>query len=863
MRDIIRKKQGVKMPLNGEDQLFFDFQTTWNLERVKNMKLDEYIKTGSTETFHYWLEEKMSVFGSIKGHFGGLSKLKFCICDCDKELGINRDLKYSSDQKYVWIKKYNPLNNDQNTAFETIRTRIIRVIEASQKNDLDAIENIDLEHVLKWKIAFHYQDINNIKIVDIFAQYALDYIKEKILNNLEMTTATMHHQLLGDKRYTLSTMRDEKAIPLWDECLAYTGYCDFRKKLKQYNETSNNLESAIQMHTKQDRKFYVLKNKKNIIAISVPLDKNKEEGSQYSWDAQNFIDYVIHEKLPHHNYYAIPIFHHIIKMYQKFNVFKKFAKKYHLEDNKSEKEGIVAEECSMTIIPPNQILYGPPGTGKTYHTINKALEILAKVDQSIDEAQKKEILEILENLNSNSPSPEKRQRAKEIFDDFKNKEQIEFITFHQSYGYEEFVEGIKPIPTEDLTDMRYETQDGVFKTICKNAIKNLKDSKKSKKEFKEDNDLHNQLVNFLDFCIENQKPISKAQGGSFCIQEYNDKRIYVTTDNTKKAIVLDLGRLEKILAVKADFDNATTMFENVLGLKNQQQATYYFRLYKEFVDFKSQNLISQEYSDEENILKSYILIIDEINRGNISKIFGELITLIEPSKRVGEKEELKVLLPYSGCDKTLNKDEKLFGVPNNLYIIGTMNTADRSITNIDTALRRRFEFVEMMPDPSKLNNNMEGINLKEILKAINERIEYLCGREKTIGHAYLLDVKNLNDLKERFQNKIIPLLQEYFYNDYEAIQAVLNDNGMIRLKDSKSGKQDFLAMGKFKTFVNDRGLDEKKVFEITPKDATDKDNRKVWDNPSTYTKIYGVDGDNKTQPNDDELDTPSESNNNQ
>ncbi|EPS5759067.1 McrB family protein, partial [Campylobacter coli] len=191
---------------------------------------------------------------------------------------------------------------------------------------------------------------------------------------------------------------------------------------------------------------------------------------------------------------------------------------------------------------------------------------------------------------------------------------------------------------------------------------------------------------------------------------------------------------------------------------------------------KTQGLKDYQEKDEK-INLPYIIIIDEINRGNISKIFGELITLIEPSKRIGEKEELKVRLPYSG-------DE--FGVPKNVYILGTMNTADRSITSLDTALRRRFEFIEMMPDVGKLSNNCEGVDLQKLLEVINARIEYLLDREKTIGHAFFIGVENLEDLKKVFQNKIIPLLQEYFYNDYALINAVLNDNGILEKQDINS-----------------------------------------------------------------------------
>ncbi|EHM4473219.1 AAA family ATPase [Campylobacter coli] len=513
----------------------------------------------------------------------------------------------------------------------------------------------------------------------------------------------------------------------------------------------------------------------------------------------------------------------------------------------SENEKILIENQN---IPLNQILYGPPGTGKTYHTIDKALEILG------------------ENL-------ENRDEKKAKFDEYVKNGQIVFTTFHQSYGYEEFVEGIKPMMNNEANsqEIQYEIKDGIFKDICNRALENYENSNLNTEELREKIKLREKVEKFLNRLLETNEPISKTKGGNFFINSFNNNTIEIYSEDVERfdgIFKLSLSTFITLLKSNIEFNSAVEMFKKVFDRDYADRThTYYFNLVNKFKEYEKQAVLKTEDNKiSSNSLNSYIIIIDEINRGNVSKIFGELITLIEPSKRIGESEELKVTLPYSG---------KKFGVPKNVYILGTMNTADRSITSLDTALRRRFEFVEMMPDPDLLKNvfickDVENPNkdedylgddaktegfaeiLQNILISINKRIEFLLDREKTIGHAFFMSeavkfnkdnwckpdkyeedwyVLSISKLKSIFQNKIIPLLQEYFYNDYALISAVLNDNGMIE-KCEKDDKY----LQKIKNLDNVDS--EKIIYNIASFD------NKIWNDIKTYQAIYN-DGENQSK----------------
>lgn len=456
-------------------------------------------------------------------------------------------------------------------------------------------------------------------------------------------------------------------------------------------------------------------------------------------------------------------------------------------DNTSFDAPAVEITVSNKKYPLNQILYGAPGTGKTHNAINHALAIATGKD-------------LQELIDSEKTNPANRKAAKDEFDDLVKSGQIQFVTFHQSYSYEEFVEGIKP--SVNGSNVEYSIEDGIFKKLClkaseKRSIKNF-DSLYS--EFTSDlTESGNQLQ--LTTLIQ-KKPFSvRINSNGSCVA------IPKTTTATEMTITKKVIQNFMESGVVDDWKPYTTAI-----------AEYITDKYK------------PKTEEEDNTNKNFVLIIDEINRGNISKIFGELITLIEDSKRIGNAEALKVKLTYSGT-----KDKELFGVPNNVYLIGTMNSADRSIALIDTALRRRFTFTEYTSDPSTLSDNIEGINLKLLLQKLNERIEFLLDKDHLLGHAYFLDVKTKNDLCGVFRNKIIPLLEEYFFGNYEKIQQVLGDNSGWKKIEEHKLIQEKKANTTTALFGNAEDFDDKIIFQVNPKIVEGKFDDITSD---VFTSIY-------------------------
>jgi len=454
-----------------------------------------------------------------------------------------------------------------------------------------------------------------------------------------------------------------------------------------------------------------------------------------------------------------------------WNQYAKENKSTHDILNNSDNEGYkMTDNDKKLTYPLNQILYGPPGTGKTYSVVRKALEII-------------------EGNASND-----RYKFKEYVE----KGQIKFITFHQSYGYEEFVEGIKAETKND--NVSYRIEDGAFKRICKRANGDKILLKDVKEELIED-DFKKLYENYVD-----KLPLFSNNTYGKILETPTDKQPFYLYKSNQFSILIKPQNSNDPKTISCDKLIKDIFYNDSYGMPSYEPVII-------------QDILSQEYESYKtnHINKNYILIIDEINRGNISKIFGELITLIEPSKRLGADDEIMVELPYS---------KEKFGVPSNLYIIGTMNTADRSIALMDTALRRRFEFVEMMPEYSDLKE-VADIDIGKMLKTINERIEYLYDRDHTIGHAYFINVSDLKTLANVFKNKILPLLQEYFYDDWEKIRLVLGDSQKDENLQLVKIKRNMAAERLFRGKID--YIDDKILYEI---------NSEAFNNSQSYIEIY-------------------------
>ncbi|MXW52282.1 MAG: AAA domain-containing protein [Gammaproteobacteria bacterium] len=465
------------------------------------------------------------------------------------------------------------------------------------------------------------------------------------------------------------------------------------------------------------------------------------------------------------------------------------------------------DEGAEVPMPVNLILYGPPGTGKTYSTAAEAVGLCGE------------------------HVPEDHATLMEVYQRLLSAGRIEFVTFHLAMSYEDFVEGRQPVTDSDedadvsSAGFRLETVPGIFRRIAKRAetsrgrttnsdavtVANRQVFKMSIGEANNPEDAHlfeealaggYALLGWYDIDWSDEKYADRNAIITECKEQGHDdvnassggvQMPFFFRNWARKGDIVIVSKGNSLFRAIGEFtgdyefhprpeggyahrravrwhwtDREGVAVSEIYTRKFMQKSIY--MLHESELDIPAlERYINSQQTDAPAEPEPFVLIIDEINRANISKVFGELITLLEPDKRLGQPNALKVRLPYSGDD---------FGVPSNLHILATMNTADRSIALLDTALRRRFKFREMMPDASVLAEAAQTceLDLPQILETLNERIDYLYDREHQIGHAYFTGCKERKDVDAVMRDSVIPLLAEYFFEDWGKIAAVLGDS---------------------------------------------------------------------------------------
>lgn len=626
--------------------LWNKFIQRWPLEKLNQLTLQEYTKSGDSDCFSIgWLESATENLGSI---WGG-SAFKFGVYSRKDQSNKEDGAGKSYSNEYGWYSKY---GSTAEQAFENVLSIIIEIANAARLGNLDIVEKADLGTAVKWKIAFLYQDPLAPVVLPI-------YSKEMLAAYLGRKSKTSFRQLQEDalqKRKGVDVLTFGRAV--WEQANAVLSASVLKtEEMLGFFQGNSERFTPIKPATKYIAGFKTFDGRS--LAVSRNQNAAKlwlEPGSWLDKVKGKVKDIVLYPANRTRNsnlaanapalgqgnpsiFLTVPTYAALVALCDAY-------------DN-TEVTEVRTMPIDTTIpisikVPLNHILYGPPGTGKTFKTAKLAVEVCGG-DSSVP-----------------------RDELMANYEQLRHDGRISFVTFHQSYGYEDFVEGLRP----ELKDgqISYHVRRGIFREACEAAAKSA----------------------------------------------------------TEK----------------------------------------------------------------------HVLIIDEINRANISKVFGELITLLEPDKRAGEINAITVKLPSS---------RESFSVPHNLHVIGTMNTADRSIALLDTALRRRFEFEEMQPDYAALSDKrIKGVDLRKMLQVMNDRIEYLYDRDHTIGHAYFMDVNTLDDLERVFCRKVIPLLQEYFYEDWTKVRLALNDKdgsfimekndipkGMESIADAYSSKSRYIVKDQF------------------------------------------------------------------
>lgn len=750
------------------------FITKFPFDSLKNMSVDQYVLGTDENSFCYWLEFKKILFG-----IGGGNASKFGLYKTDEGTYFTG---YGKNKKQI-------AGSELIAFFQTIKTGILSALEYTKNDEIEKIRTIEIplwNMVLQKILSLYFPEkfltigspdvlikcAKDIGIMNIDLKPAnsiqINYECKKILSSLPEFKKWPYGKLGSFiwKQYDLKKPKDgvntiqywlyapgENASK-WEEfyeravmCLGWDKLRDLRL-YKSRNEIRQALIAAYggegsKMHDVSANDDFLNKVKVGDIVIA---KKGRSEllgygvvksDYEYSKDSPDYkhirkVDWKIKGNWKLDYKLALKTLTDITNYSTEHPGYNSFHDRLMgtmgQVDNSIDKK--IIESISY---PLNTIFYGPPGTGKTYNTIKRAAEIIMnrKID-SYDEALK------IYKLNLH--------------------DRIEFITFHQNYSYEDFIQGLRPDTRQETEQLLFRKKDGIFKIIADRALENLRGSEKAPEEISRQKRFQEALDSFIEELTENNSTFKITENCQ--IFDIEEDAFRYTGDNWARhsnGIRMKFSDLTEFYLKDVQSRKDIKTLENISALA-KQHATYYFGVYE---GIKKKIQVNPTESQVSISKQNYVIIIDEINRANISRVFGELITLIESDKRSHGALPMEAKLPSGDT----------FIVPSNLYIIGTMNTADKSIALLDIALRRRFEFEPMYPMYTE-----DGLDVRDenILKSINQSIISDKGHDFQIGHSFFMDSKeDPYNFEKRMNLKVIPLLLEYFMNDNRTVIQIL------------------------------------------------------------------------------------------
>ena len=763
-------------------KLYEEFQQNFPLEKLKTMTLEEYNNTNK-DSFCYWVETKTGKLGSIRG----ATSYKFGIYKYIQE--PRKDGGYKFDNEYGWLSKY---GNTANDAYTKIHSNIIKIAEFAQKTDFDSIEDIDISPMFKWKIAFLYSDF---KLLNFYGEDGIRFLckKHDLENSENASFAEMYKFLLKMKN------EDENifiyASKLWNEWLS-SDECKNRNikqtmfwsggiywgEEKKLDEFSTNNYWQIGWKKDYDNKSakeawknikriqigdllafhgYGGTNDLKIYQISKVVDKDEENGKLFIEKLNKKEDVLFHDKAPKMDKGGW--FGTLFQVVGKEAINSIFGKYIQGDTQMTQENSLVSKYTKLLKNTKNLILTGAPGTGKTY---------LAK--------------QIAEKMGC-------------------TENEICFVQFHPSYDYTDFVEGLRPKQVDGSDQIGFERRDGVFKVFCEKALKNLVDSRKSVDVLQHERTINEIVEDFLNDAVEKKTQFETQTKNPFSVESFTDRKVFVSIPQNEKVKTLPIP-IDDILELISN-DVQLNIGKDVSEYFNRkwrtQQDSYIYVLTKQIQKNVKENKNNETVTMEKIQAKNFVFIIDEINRGEVAKIFGELFYSVDPGYRVssGDLDAIKnenktvttIKTQYANLETEGNEFDKALGtsdfghffIPENVYIIGTMNDIDRSVESMDFAFRRRFSWIEVkasdtvdMLDPKYDDNGdlISGLE-KDLAKKAKRRMENLNAaiwNEKEnkgieglneayhIGASYFLKLKNYDgDFESLWNYHIKGILQEY------------------------------------------------------------------------------------------------------